>query len=91
MVENTQKYQDSATGCYLSIEKLLKNFHTAGIDRSQRIINYCGAGIASSNNAFTLFLLGYSNVAVYDGSLLEWGNDGSVPMDVDTQTGVASI
>jgi len=83
--------QDPVTECYLSIEKLLKIFHAAGIDKSQRIINYCGAGIASSNNAFTLSLLGYSNVAVYDGSLLEWGNDRSLPMEVDTETGVASI
>jgi len=83
--------QDPITGCYLPIEKALKNFRVAGIDLSQRIINYCGAGIASSNNAFTLSLLGYSNVAVYDGSLLEWGNDRSLPMEVDTETGVASI
>ncbi len=77
--------QDPISGCYLSIEKLHKHFHEVGVDKFQRIINYCGAGIASSNNAFTLSLLGYSNVAVYDGSLLEWGNDRSLPMEVDNK------
>lgn len=83
--------QDPGSGCYFSIEKLQKYFRKAGADKSQRIINYCGAGIAASNNAFTLSLLGYHNVAVYDGSMLEWGNDRSLPMEVDTQTGVAHI
>jgi len=83
--------QDPISGCYLHIDKLQKYFYEAGVDKSKRIINYCGAGIASSNNAFVLSLLGYQNVAVYDASLLEWGNDKSLPMEDDSTLGVTCV
>lgn len=74
---------DPLTGCYLPPEKLQEIFDDVGADNAKRIINYCGGGIASSNNAFVLTLLGYNKVSVYDGSLLEWGNDPSLPMEID--------
>ena len=73
---------DPDTGCYLTAEELQNNFDYINTSSAVRIINYCGGGIASSNNAFALSLLGYNNVTVYDGSLLEWGNDDSLPMEV---------
>ena len=51
------------------------------------MITYCGGGIAASNDAFILTLLGYENVAVYDASLWEWVADSSLPM----QTGPMQI
>lgn len=53
-------------------------------DREQRTIIYCGGGIAASSNAFILSRLGFTNVAVYDGSLDEWTDDPENPMVVDT-------
>jgi thiosulfate/3-mercaptopyruvate sulfurtransferase len=44
------------------------------------VITYCGGAIAATVDAFALALLGYTNVAVYDGSLNEWGLDSSLPM-----------
>lgn len=38
----------------------------------QRIITYCGGGIAAAVNAMAHLLVGQENVAVYDGSLREW-------------------
>ncbi len=38
----------------------------------QRIITYCGGGIAAAVNAMAHVMLGQENVAVYDGSLREW-------------------
>ncbi len=72
---------DPLTGCYLPSDRLQKKFDEVGVGYARRIINYCGGGIASSNNAFALTLLGYDNVTVYDGSMLEWGNDASLPME----------
>lgn len=46
----------------------------------KRVITYCGGGIAASNDAFILTLLGYEDVAVYDASLSEWAADESLPM-----------
>jgi thiosulfate/3-mercaptopyruvate sulfurtransferase len=45
-----------------------------------RVITYCGAAIAATVDAFALKLLGHEDVKVYDGSLLEWSADESLPM-----------
>ena len=44
------------------------------------MITYCEGGIAASNDAFILTLLGYENVAVYDASMSEWAADPSLSM-----------
>jgi thiosulfate/3-mercaptopyruvate sulfurtransferase len=46
------------------------------------VITYCGGGIAASLDAFALHLVGRDDVAVYDGSLMEWTRDPSLPMAV---------
>jgi len=73
---------DDNTGSYLSANQLHKKFDEVNVETAKNIITYCGGGIAASNNAFVLALLGYKNVSVYDGSMLEWGNDASLPMEV---------
>jgi len=73
---------DPETGCYLPSGKLKKIFEKVDVDKAKSIIIYCGGGVAASNDAFALTLLGYKNVSVYDGSMLEWGNDVSLPMDM---------
>lgn len=47
---------------------------------AERIITYCGGGIASASVAFALHLLGHRNVAVYDGGLIEWSADRRLPL-----------
>jgi len=74
---------DPDTGTYLPQDKLRQIFSAVGADQAAKIITYCGGGIASSNDAFALALLGYDNVAVYDASMFEWGNDSSLPMERD--------
>jgi len=70
------------TGCYLPAEQLQKLYNDVNVNDAEKIIAYCGGGVAASNTAFTLSLLGYENISVYDGSMLEWGNDSSLPMDI---------
>jgi len=48
----------------------------------QRIITYCGGGIAATVNAVAHLMLGNENVAVYDGSLFEWRGEG-LPLESD--------
>jgi two-component system NtrC family sensor kinase len=50
---------------------------------NERVITYCGGGAAASADAMALVMLGHPNVKLYDGSLLEWATDPSLPMDVD--------
>ncbi|MCU1476430.1 MAG: sulfurtransferase [Subtercola sp.] len=46
----------------------------------QRIVSYCGGGIAAAADALALAVLGESNVSIYDGSLNEWVADPAAPL-----------
>ncbi|MBC8279375.1 MAG: hypothetical protein H8E48_01185 [Chloroflexi bacterium] len=71
---------DPVTHAYLPSDQLAERFANVGADSASRVIAYCGGGIAASNDAFILTLLGYENVAVYDASMSEWAADPSLPM-----------
>jgi len=55
-----------------------------GADSAKRIIAYCGGGISATVDAFALKLIGYTNVAVYDGSMSDWVRDASLPLVTGT-------
>lgn len=67
--------------CYLNSQALGERATSAGIDPEQRVIAYCGAGIAASQSLFALHLAGYQNLALYDASWEEWGTDSSRPVE----------
>jgi thiosulfate/3-mercaptopyruvate sulfurtransferase len=69
-------------GRYKPMAELEALFADVDADSATRIITYCGGGIAASNTCFALEMLGYDNVAMYDQSLNEWGNDESLPLEV---------
>jgi len=73
---------DPSSHAYLALEELRKRFAAAGALDRERVITYCGGGIAACSDALVLSLLGKNNVAVYDGSLVEWTADPSLPMQV---------
>ena len=52
----------------------------AGIDRENATITYCQGGIRAAHAAFTLELMGYENVRVYDGSMRDWANRDDTPL-----------
>lgn len=72
---------DPETATYRSTDELQAHFGNAGATEREKIITYCGGGIAASSAAFALHLIGINNVAVYDGSMSEWGNDPEMPME----------
>ncbi|MYC34244.1 MAG: sulfurtransferase [Chloroflexi bacterium] len=74
---------DPQTGLYRPAEELAALFESAGADPAQRVVTYCGGGIAASNDAFVLAMLGYENVAVYDASMSEYAADPSLPLVAD--------
>jgi thiosulfate/3-mercaptopyruvate sulfurtransferase len=51
-------------------------------DREARSITYCGGGVAASASAFVMLRLGFTDVAVYMGSLQEWAADPANPLEV---------
>ncbi len=72
---------DAETGLYRPVEELASLFEEAGADRTRRVVTYCGGGIAASNDAFVLSLLGYEDIAVYDASMSEYAADPSLPLE----------
>ena len=63
------------------VEELRRVFADVLADDPRRVVTYCGGGIAASSDALALALLGVE-AAVYDGSLVEWARDESLPMEV---------
>ena len=58
-------------------------------NRSDRIITYCGGGIAATLTATCARLAGFDDVAVYDGSMSEWLEAG-LPTTAGKETGQLS-
>ncbi|PHS14794.1 MAG: hypothetical protein COA86_15485 [Kangiella sp.] len=67
------------SGYFLSIDDL--DLMLDG-KRKDKMITYCGGGIAASSVAFNLHRAGFSNVAVYMGSLEEWTENSENPMSI---------
>ena len=72
---------DPATQKYQPVDQIRARFEEAGAKPGERLITYCGGGIAASSAAFAATMAGYTNVAVYDASLSEWAADPSLPME----------
>ena len=77
------KLLDPEKGKFLEAEELLEIFQQNKIGYENKIINYCGGGIAASLEAFVLYQLGYKNLKIYDNSLSEWATDEDLPMERD--------
>ena len=71
---------DPASKAYRAAGELRRMFRQAGALERDRIVIYCGGGIAATNDAFVLTMLGHDNVTVYDASMSEWANDPAMPM-----------
>lgn len=72
---------DPDTQIYLPAQEIRARFEAAGARTDQRMITYCGGGIAASSAAFAATLAGFPNVALYDASLSEWAADPALPME----------
>lgn len=72
---------DPQTQAFLPEAELRARVESVGAATAERVITYCGGGIAASGVAFALKLLGYDSVAVYDASLEEWATDPSLPIE----------
>jgi len=65
---------------FLPADEIQALLDGAGIERGKPTITYCQGGIRAAHAAFTMELLGYENVRVYDGSMREWANREDTPL-----------
>lgn len=72
---------EPGTGRFRSAESLRAILLKAGVTRGHRLVCYDGSGIAAAKLAFVLTLLGYDDVALYDGGWAEWGDRLDLPVD----------
>lgn len=70
---------DRGTGCYRPLPELQEK--AQAVLSADRVITYCGAGAAAASLANVLVRLGHTDVAVYDGGLVEWCADRSLPLE----------
>ncbi|MGH7000928.1 MAG: sulfurtransferase, partial [Stellaceae bacterium] len=77
---------DKATRTVLSPDALAAKFRAAGIDPAKPAAASCGSGVTASALAFGIYLLGWPEPAVYDGSWSEWGLPGAAPVETGAPT-----
>ncbi|MEZ5157208.1 MAG: rhodanese-like domain-containing protein [Candidatus Nanopelagicales bacterium] len=70
---------DRNTGCYRPLDQLREK--AQAVLSADRVITYCGSGAAAASLANVLVRLGHPDVAVYDGGLVEWCADRSLPLE----------
>ena len=66
---------------FKSASEINSLFDQAGIDKSKKIVTHCQAAVRATFAAFTLELMGYDAVKVYDGSMAEWANRDDTPLE----------
>lgn len=72
---------DSDTKVWRHSEAIRELFSGAGVDLSRPLTTTCGSGVSACTLALGAHLLGKSDVAIYDGSWIDWGSDPSVPVN----------
>ena len=65
---------------YLSADKINQVVNSLNIDLNKPITTTCGSGVTACALSLGLFLIGKTDVAVYDGSWSEWGALADTPI-----------
>jgi thiosulfate/3-mercaptopyruvate sulfurtransferase len=74
-LSGSQLLEDANGGRIANPETLRRLVAERHLDRGKRTIVSCGSGVAAAGSYFALKAAGFADVAVYDGSWLEWEHD----------------
>jgi thiosulfate/3-mercaptopyruvate sulfurtransferase len=75
-------FLDAPSGRFKPLPELARQAEGALAGRARPFLLYCGGGISASLDALVLTMLGYEEVAIYDGSLQEWAGDPNLPLEL---------
>ncbi|WP_432407746.1 sulfurtransferase [Wukongibacter sp. M2B1] len=68
-------------GTMKNYKEIAKNWEDFGITADKKAAFFCGTGWRASEAFFDAYLMGWENIAVYDGGWFEWSMDESNPVD----------
>ncbi len=66
---------DATGGRVVARERLDALVAARGLDRHKRTVVTCGSGVSASGAYLALLAAGFTDLAVYDGSWMEWSHD----------------
>ncbi len=69
------------SGTMRNYKEIAKNWKDWGITSDKKSAFYCGTGWRASEAFFDAYLMGWENIAVYDGGWFEWSMDESNSVD----------
>ena len=71
---------EAETKTWKTSSAIRERFIAAGVDISKPLTTTCGSGVSACAVAFGAYLIGKTDVALYDGSWVDWGSDSAVPV-----------
>ena len=71
----SQLLEDSNGGRLAPLAEIDRLSDERGLDRSKRTIVSCGSGVGAAGSYLALSAAGFTDLAVYDGSWMEWSHD----------------
>ena len=78
---------DADAKTWKSPEVIRERCAAAGVDLAKPLTTTCGSGVSACTLALGAHLVGKSDVAIYDGSWIDWGSDASVPVETGPAAG----
>lgn len=73
-IEWTQNLAEGAIPYFKPASELYNMYQELGVTEDKNIVSYCQTNVRGSHTYFALRLLGYADVAAYEGSWSEYGN-----------------
>ena len=74
---------DPTTRTFVPLAEARAKFHAVGVEPTKQVMTYCGGGISATVDLFLLHQLGYPHLTLYDGSMGEWAQDPTLPIETD--------
>jgi thiosulfate/3-mercaptopyruvate sulfurtransferase len=70
-----------------SPEELRAQYAALGVDAAERVACYCGSGVTAAHDIFALYLAGYPDALLYEGSWSDWCSDPARPIALGPEIG----